>query len=563
LEKIIEINDFEFTYNSNVKTTLHDINLNLEKGQSLGITGESGSGKTTLGLQFLRLANGTANGVILFLGENILELDEDELRDFRWTKISMCFQNNLEALNPVYSVREQVAEPIVSHGLMTQEEADKRAEELLTRFGITRFDTYPHELSGGQRQLVLLAMSLACDPEMIIIDEPTSNLDPLTRQRIVEILDEVRREKALIVISHDIDTIARLCDKTAVLYAGTILEYGNTEDIIADPRHPYTFALLNSYPVMTTAKNLLDIRGSYDPTKEYKGCVYCDRCTQATQICGTIEPPLTPIIGNHSIRCHLGGLKVLIAGNKLSKTFTTKTGCIEALKDVSIRVREGEVLGIVGETGSGKTTLAKILSGIITSDSGEVLFRDSILSESMKQQRLETCSLLQYIPQDASASVNPRLTVLDSIREPLVIQNKQSINEAAISAMLETGLSTSTSFTSKRVSELSGGELKRLCLARALTLNPKMIIADEPTSNLDASLQARYVLHLLDIQKNRGLGLIIITHNIALARKICDRIAVFKDGVKIEEGSSSQIISNPREEYTRMLVEAAPRLIEE
>jgi len=179
----------------------------------------------------------------------------------------------------------------------------------------------------------------------------------------------------------------------------------------------------------------------------------------------------------------------------------------------------------------------------------------------MKNNRRETCSQLQYISQDAKASINPRLTVLEAVKEPLIIQNKNGIEEKVYSALSEAGLSTSTAFTLKRVSELSGGELKRLCLARVLTLNPKMIIADEPTSDLDASLQARYVLHLLEIQKNRGLGLIIITHNIALARKICDRIAVFKDGVKVEEGNSNQVISNPLMDYTKMLVEAAPKLI--
>lgn len=563
MSKLLDICDFEFKYSGNKNTTIHDINLCLEEGQSLGITGESGSGKTTLGLQLLRLADGASKGVIRFRGKDILGLSQDELREFRWSRVSMCFQNNLDALNPVYNIRDQVAEPIISHGLMNSEEAGIRAKELLTKFGVTRFDAYPHELSGGQRQLVLLTMSLACDPELIIVDEPTSNLDPLTRQRIVETLDEIRREKSLIVISHELDTIARLCDNTAILYAGTILEYGQTKQIISDPRHPYTFALLNSYPVMTTAKNLIDIRGSYDPTKDYRGCVYCDRCTQSVSVCSKIEPKLESISDNYLVRCHLGGLKILMAGNRLSKTFNTKSGIVEALCDASIRVHEGEVLGIVGETGSGKTTLAKILSGIIEPDAGEVLFRDHVLSESMKNNRRDICQQLQYIPQDAFSSVNPRLTVLDAVREPVVIHKKQEVDDIAYSALGEAGLSTSRDFTSKRVSELSGGEIKRLCLARVLTLKPKMIIADEPTSNLDASLQARYVLQLLEIQKNRGLGLIIITHNIALARKICDRIAVFKDGVKVEEGSSSQVISNPRMDYTRMLVEAAPKLIED
>jgi len=561
LRKILEIKNLEFTYRGNSKTTLHNINLNLEEGQCLGITGESGSGKTTLGLQLLGLADGKAQGTIHYRGQNLLAIKKQELQELRWTKISMCFQNNLEALNPVYTVKEQVAEPIISHHLMTPKEANSRAEELLNRFGLTRVNAYPHQLSSGQIQLVLLAMSLACDPELIVIDEPTSNLDPLTRQRILKTLDEVRENKTLIIISHDIDTITRLCDQTAILYAGAILEYGDTERVISDPRHPYTFALLNSYPTMTTTKNLQDIRGSYDPAAVYGGCVYYDRCTQGKTICGTSEPKLTSVSTEHMVRCHLGGLKILLEGNNLTKTFSSQNGRVEALKDVSICVREGEVLGVVGETGSGKTTLAKILSGIIEPDSGEVFFQDHILSESMNKERLSTCSQLQYIPQDASSAVNPRLTVLEAVREPRVIQKMLNSDDALLGALLEAGLSTSEDFTGKRVSELSGGELKRLCLARVLTLIPKMIIADEPTSNLDASLQARYVLRLLEIQKNRGLGLIIITHNIALARKTCDRIAVFKDGLKVEVGRSSQIISNPQNSYTRELIKAAPRLL--
>ena len=560
MKNILEIENLEFTYSGNRNTTLHDINLCLEEGQCLGITGESGSGKTTLGLQLLGLAKGEARGSINYRGQNLLTLRENELQELRWTKISMCFQNSLDALNPVYTIKEQVAEPIVSHRLMTPEEAQSHAEELLYRFGITRVDDYPHQLSEGQRQLALLAMSLACDPELVVIDEPTSNLDPLTRQRILETLDEVREDKTVIVISHDIDIIMRLTDQAAILYAGTILERGDTKQVITDARHPYTFALFNSYPTMTTTKNLRDIRGSYDPTAAYRGCVYCDRCTQAKPICGTVEPELASISASHEVRCHLGGLKVLLAGNNLTKTFTSRSGRVEALKDVSIRVQEGEVLGVVGETGSGKTTLAKILSGILQQDAGEVLFQDHLLSDLMRKERLSTCSQLQYIPQDASSAVNPRLTVLDAVKEPLVIQKSLNMDEAALEAITEAGLPTAEEFTRRRVTELSGGELKRLCLARVLTVNPKMIIADEPTSNLDASLQARYVLRLLEIQKNRGLGLMIITHNIALARKICDRIAVLRDGVKVEEGRSSVIISNPRHSYTRELVDAAPRL---
>jgi len=566
---ILEIDNFSFTYSDDPQKVriLENVDLKVDQGECIGITGESGSGKTTLALNVMRLAEGNVEGTIRFKGNDLFDLGQKELESLRWQKIAMSFQNPAEALNPVYTVSEQVAEPLISHGFMPEKEAKKHAEKLLTGFGVERPDAFPHQMSAGQQQKALLAMSVVCNPELLIVDEPTSNLDPLSKIEIIQRLKELKEEKTLLLISHDISGIAKLCDKVAVLYGGRVLEYGSTEQVLNDPRHPYTYALINSYPTMTTAKNLVDIRGSFNRTHCQNMCNFYDRCTQSLELCKQKRPELHEIEPGVHVACHLGGIQTLLSGNEIRKVYINRRGLkkesVRALDGVSLSIKEGEVVGLIGETGSGKTTLGMILSGLLKPDDGEIIFQQRLLRDLIREEPKETRRRLQMIYQNPSQAINPRLKVKNVIREPLVIQGLLD-GEAPFSrvreALAEVGLPSDAGFMDKYAYQLSGGELNRLALARALVLDPKLIVADEPTSNLDASLQARYILKLKEIQKERGLGLLLITHNLALARKICDRLVVMLRGMVVEEGSSNEIISNPLHPYTKALINAAPTL---
>lgn len=569
---MLEIKDLVVSYNGT--RILNGVNLKLLQGDSLAIIGESGAGKTTLGLAIMGFVEGAVSGQILMKGINLTSLREEEMRSLRGKEVAMVFQNVEDALNPLHDIHGQVQEAMTVHLNDSQNDSQKgyqngyqkdyqnsskaaastRAYRLLEAVGLDRekAESFPHQLSGGERQRALIAMALANDPEILILDEPTASLDSMTKSDILELLKAATAGKISMVITHDISTAARLSKMMAVLYAGKIVEMGQTEDLLKNPRHPYTRGLTRSYPNMTTTKDLQGIPGRM--THGVGGCPFHERCTQKLEICVLREPALQELDGR-LIACHRGGIVPLLRLKGITKTF----GQREVLKDVNVTLHEGETLAVVGESGSGKTTLARIAIGLYDPDIGEVLLEE----ERIGKRDLEFYRKVQMIYQNPKESLSHRMNVFDLVKEPLDVQ-KLGSNEERKSrvkrALDEVELPADDHFLGRYPHQLSGGEAQRVAIARAMVLQPKLLIADEPTSALDASVQAKILRLVMDLQEQRGLSILFITHDIALARKVSDRMAVLHRGVIVEEGPTCEVIAGPQHEYTRMLLEHASNL---
>ena len=552
---MLEIKDLKVSYGND--RILNGLDLEISDGESLAIIGESGAGKTTLGLSIMRLTEGNVQGSINFNGSiDLLTVPEKQMREIRWNRIAMVFQNVNNILDPVYSILDQVTEPIIEHGLMNGKEARIRAGELLERFGIqhNRFTAYPHQLSGGEQQRVLLAMAMANSPDLLILDEPLSSLDVSTRRELGNLLKQDADNQTRLVITHDLDTAARLSEKLAVLYGGRIVESGPTTELLRSPRHPYTRALIRAYPNMTTVKDLQGIKGRM--TRPVSGCPFHPRCTQAIDICRENVPELSRH-RERAVACHRGGIITLLSTSGLSQSF----GSLKAVDSVNLHIDTGETLALVGQSGSGKTTLAKTIMGMYPQSEGSVFLEKN----EIKDRDTLYYKRVQMIFQNPGESLSHRLSVLEAVTEPLLIQKigtRQERKEKAIKTIGEVELPQTEEFLNTYPHHLSGGELQRVAIARALVLDPDLIIADEPTAFLDASIGVKILKLLLNLQEQRGLSMLYITHDIAAARKVSDRIAVMLDGKIIEEGPSNEIVASPRQDYTRQLLDSASSLTE-
>jgi peptide/nickel transport system ATP-binding protein len=401
-------------------------------------------------------------------------------------------------------------------------------------------------------------MVLALDPELVVLDEPAAGLDPSTRLKLLQRVNELASARgfALVVISHDLPAATRLAARSMVMYAGEAMEEGETSRVIEQPAHPYSWALLHAYPVMTTTKDLRPIRGlPPDPRSVPQGCPFHPRCTQAEAIC-LERPALEPSRGR-LVACHFGGLKTLLSAAHIDKAF----GDVQAVQGVSLTVSEGEAVGIIGPSGSGKTTLARILCGHLEPDSGRLELEGERLSRSWRANARAARRRIQLVMQDPWDALSPRLAVKALVREPLDVgarDDGQDSETAIGEALAAVGLPSSGDFLAALPHELSGGQLQRIALARALIARPKLLVADEPTSMLDASEQARLLVILRELQVEMGLGLILVSHDVAVVRKVTDRIVVLDEGRVVEEGSSETVSSDPRSSTARRLIEASP-----
>ena len=520
----------------------------------MAIIGESGAGKTTLGLSIMRLVEGTVRGTIRFNGKELLKLPDKEMEQIRWNQIAMVFQNVNNVLNPVYTVLNQVAEPIIEHGLKSKEEAQDKATQLLSYFGLPqdRFSAYPHQLSSGEQQRALIAMALANDPELLILDEPLSSLDAVTRAEVGKLLKEAAKNRTTLVFTHNLATVSRMAETIAVLYGGKIVELGPARDVLSRPRHPYTRALIRAYPNMTTVKDLQGIKGRM--TRPVGGCPFHPRCTQVIDVCGRETPQLLPSSGRY-IACHRGGIITLLSTENLTKSF----GSLKAVDSVNLHIEGGETLALVGQSGSGKTTLAKTIMGIYQATQGAVYLEDVKVNIRGK----DFYKRVQMIFQNLGESLSHRLSVLEVVMEPLDIQGigiKEERERKAVQALGEVELPQTRDFLNKYPHQLSGGEIQRAVIARAIVLDPELLIADEPTTFLDASVQAKILKLLLNLQEQRGLSMLFITHDIAVARKVSDRIAIMLNGKIVEEGPASEIVTAPKQAYTKSLLSTASAL---
>ncbi len=568
---------------------LEEVTLKIPVRTCLALVGESGSGKTTLGKACMGLLPGTARqgGRIRLHGETVDRTHESALNRIRWQQIAMVFQNGSANLNPAHRIIDQVAEPLIQHRDLNRGEARDRSAEALETLGLPRgcHARYPHQLSGGQLQRAQIAMATILDPDLLILDEPTSALDALTKGMVSEVIQKrLARGKGVLLITHDLEFAVQNADPVAVLYLGQIMEILPSKALFSNPLHPYTLALKRSYPAMDTGRDLGGIRGDafyrtihqhgHQDDRKYLhshiqvpesvhqdghappvGCLFGHRCTQAIAACHTGHVPLLRV-GDHHVRCLRQGIADRIELAGAAKSY----GSTLALGPTDLKLKAGEVLSLVGETGSGKTTLAMIAAGVLKPDQGRRYFEGRDMDQWIKKDYPSLARQVGVIYQNPAESISHRFSVLDAVAEPLRIHgagNGRDDRLARVKACLhKVHLSTDDTFLERYPHELNMGALQRICMARALVLEPSLLIADEPTSSLDPSVQAKVLKLLLHLQIEIGLTLLFVTHDIGIARKISDRMGVMLRGRVVEVGPASSLLNQPRHPYTRRLIES-------
>ncbi len=551
---LLEVSDLRVRFAEDIEA-LRGVNFTLEHGESLTVVGESGAGKSTLAHCLVGLVGAPqATGSVRLTGRELIGATPERLRALRWSTAAIALQS--VPFNPVVTVGRQLAEPLREKGEMSRAEAAVRVAQLARELSLdpALLECYPHELSGGEKRRAMLAMVLALDPELVILDEPTAGLDPGARRELIDRVSALARDRgfALLTISHDLSAAAQMGERCMVLYAGEAMEAGASSLVIGAPAHPYSRALLNAYPAMSTTKDLRPIRGhAPDPRAVLSGCPFHPRCTQAEAVCEAEHPPLSPS-RERLVACHFGGVRQLLRAVDLHMTFRRGGRAAAALQGVSFELAEGEAVGLVGPSGSGKTTLARILAGHLAPDSGELVLEGAAGARAMRRR-------IQLVMQDPWDALSPRLDVEELVREPLDVGFGEAGDArqraAAVASILESvGLPPSGAFLRARAHELSGGQLQRIALARALIGRPKLLVADEPTSLLDASEQARLLVILRELQVEMGLALVLVSHDMAVVRKVTDRIVVLDGGRVVEEGRSEVVSADPRSLTARRLV---------
>ncbi len=554
-EALLKINNLSIEYiNNGIKFPgIDKLSLILKKGEILGIAGESGSGKTSLCKAIVGLVSGDIKGRIIFEGKNILKNSNKEWKTLRSNKISYCYSSSIEVLNPSYTIIKHMIELILESKDISKKEAIKYSRALLIKCGLeeAKHCLYPGQLSGGEIQRALIALAMVNDPEILIFDEPTTGLDSNTKYEMINLLKKILITKTVIIVSHDLTFLKRLSDKIAILYSGRIIEKANCKEFFINQGHPYSRKLYNSHKSMIDGRQMIEIRGDmYNSRLKRKGCVFYERCTQSLDICRQKVPELKKY-NNRFIACHRGGIVDLLKLKNINKSYPVKTGIFnkkhkKILKNINLYIESGELVALVGESGAGKTTIGQIIAGIIDYDGGEIIF-----DKTIKQ------SDVQYIFQDYRSSFSPRFTVVEAIREPLDIKKEiclEKRNKKSNEMLSAVGLSADL-FANKYCYQLSDGELQRIAFARALITMPGMLIADESISKLDSSEMVRLIKLLLNLQNKYGIGILFITHNLKLARKISRRIYVLHKGEIIEEGYTENILLNPSKNYSKKLIE--------
>ena len=507
---------------------LHDVSFQLERGQSLALVGESGSGKSVTALSILRLleqsSRTTSSGSILFAGQDILQLGREEVRSIRGNRIAMIFQEPMSSLNPVYSIGQQMIEPLILHRQMSRHEAEQEAIRLLERTGITaaaaRLAVFPHQLSGGQRQRVMIAMALACRPELLIADEPTTALDVTIQAQILDLIQDIQQEygMALLLITHDLIMVRQIADHIAIMKDGRIVEQGETVRIFTAPQADYTRHLLAAVP-------------GGEPIA---------------------KPPGPILLATKDLSCTFK-----LTGSWF-EAIRGKQPILTALDGVNLSFPAGSTCGIVGESGSGKTTLAMAILRLLRSK-GQILFAGQDLQQLSAGQMRPLRADIQIVFQDPFSSLSPRLTVAEIVGEGLQVHQpamRRAERLAAVTATLaEVGLEEDMAF--RYPHEFSGGQRQRIAIARVIILKPRLLILDEPTSALDVTIQAQILALLQDLQQRHGLTYLFISHDLRVIRTLADHLVVMQNGRIVEAGPAREVFTHPRQEYTKRLFSAA------
>ncbi len=574
---------------------VRNVSFAIAPGEAYGLIGESGSGKTTIAFAVMGHLNGgrVDAGRILFRDRDILALSPQELASLRGRSIAMVYQDPLSSLNPTLRVGEQVAEGIRHHRGLSHRAAAAEAASLLDQVHLPDparlMLRYPHELSGGQQQRVVIAMALACRPQLLIMDEPTTGLDVTTEAVILDLVAELRSALgvAILFISHNLGVVRRVCDRIGVLYAGELMEEGRTEKVLQRPRHPYTRSLLRSIPeIGRRSERLASIAGSLpDLTSLPSGCIFHPRCPEARDICASAAPPVEEVEPGHISRCHFArdlpdalaedtasaSMKDLPEGRKpllrvvdlemhyvRSRRFGPfgRTIRVPALSGVGIEVAAGETLAIVGESGSGKSTLARCIVGLAAPTGGSIEFEGTPLTATRPRA---TRRDIQIIFQNPEAALNPFHTVAEIIARPLRLYGLRegpAIRQRVIELL--DAVKLGERFSTHYPRELSGGEKQRVSIARAFAAEPRLVICDEPTSALDISVQAALLNELKELQRRYGTSYLFISHDLSVVRHIAERVAVMYLGLILETGPTAEVFQPPHHPYTEALISAVP-----
>jgi peptide/nickel transport system ATP-binding protein len=537
------------TYNPtgrNARGKVHavkEVSLQLPAGSTLGIAGESGSGKTTLIMSVLRLLPKTSrlSGRILIGDTDVDSLNFGELRALRWSDAAIIFQGAMHSLNPVRTVGQQILEALELHTgeeWKTEKLRRQRVSELLDTVDLAqeKYDSYPHELSGGQKQRIMIAMALACEPDIIIADEPTTALDVIVQKQVLDMISDLVAERgiSLLMISHDLSVLATVCERIAVMKDGELVEIGQSHQVCTAPTQPYTQKLADAFPQIG------------DPSSRMRPVTRHGNETNETYDPGTenADP-------NDS---------VLLEAKNLNVTFHSG-GHIKAVNNVDIHVHRGEILALVGQSGSGKTTLARTLIGLQEADTGsDIRFQGEPVPDKGKALR-DFRRKVQLVFQDPTAALNPKLSVFESIAEGLRVQKwVGDERERVAQSLRDAELSPPDEFFQAIPSELSGGQRQRVVIAGALALEPEMLVADEPVASLDASVRGEILGLILSLRRKLGLAALVITHDLGLAWNIADTVAVMYHGEIVEHGPTEDVLLHPQHEYTQALLEAAPSI---
>ncbi len=558
---VLEISNLFVRYKQEAAiNAVHNVGFCLENGESIGIVGESGSGKSTLAMTIMGLLDARAytGGSIRLNGEELLGLSERERDTYRWRKIAIAFQNSLDALNPVMPVGHQVAECIIKHRSQRKKEAEEQSKVLFELVGLKSdwYEAYPHQLSGGMRQKVLIAMALSCNPEILIADEPTMALDSVSKKEIIQLLAELRRKIgfSMIVISHELPVVAALTSRVLVMYTGNVVESGRTNALLSEPCHPYTRGLIYASPSVHPYRDMWGIPGEIRVTEENQ-CPFYSRCHQRIDDCLQRHPVLEAVSKDREVACLRGGIVTLLSGVGLYKTYRTKGGDVCACRGCNIEIKAGEIAALIGQSGSGKTTLAGMLGGILPADKGAVYFEGRRIAGNSETAKMQG---IQMVFQDPLSSTNENLTIEEIVREPLDIVRhglKPDRIASAKMALQQVQLPCDEAFLKRKGHSLSGGQRQRVAIARALVMNPRLMIADEISAMLDPSSAANLLRLLKGLQNMRGFSMLYITHDIALARKIADTAYVMDSGEIVEHGPAGTVLHAPKSPYTQRLLQ--------
>ena len=607
---LLQIKDLhtDIEIRSGVVRALSGVDLHVNPGETLGIVGESGSGKTMTALSLMGLlpqGGKVSSGSIILDGQDLTQLPLKEKRKLRGTKVGMIFQDPLTSLNPTMKIGLQVCEPLRVHEGLSKKEALERAVEILKRVGMPRpevvINNYPHQLSGGMRQRVMIAMALVCKPRILIADEPTTALDVTTQMQILDLIDELRDEykMGVILITHDLGVVAGHTDRVAVMYAGRIVETAPTKTLFTEPKHRYTSSLMAALPerALAAGTKLFSIPGAPPSlTNLPVGCRFAARCLWATDECRAGYPDLSGD-ETHTFSCfhpvqegdespavlqgkldsnktdgaaenvpqisHETLLDVKEASREYESAgsgfFKREKGVVSAVDRVSITVKKGETYGLVGESGCGKSTVGRLIAGLEPPSGGAIELDGRDLATLKGRDAVRIHRDVQMMFQDSYAAMDPRMRIDQILAEPMSIQktgNARQIAERIMEILEQVGLTEE--ILDRYPHEFSGGQLQRIGFARSLTLAPDLIVADEPVSALDVSVQAQVLNLMKDLQQELGLSYLFISHDLAVVQYMADRIGVMYLGRIVEEGPASEVVKNPKHPYTKALIDSIP-----